>query len=189
MALLLLSVLPNASAKGIEAFEQSYALCVRNIALNGLDNRFTAVHADLRASTPSPHERYDLITGAPPFMPLGSGILPSDPQRAAGRFELRGGVTDYFKKAADHLSQQGRAVILMDGAGEQRALRACEQAGLKPEEVLRVCPRPGTPATYAIITAARETDALRYSNLDIRDATGDAWSQEYAAVRAQLDLP
>ena len=130
-----------------------------------------------------------IITGAPPFMPLGSGILPSDPQRAAGRFELRGGVTEYFEKANQYLSQDGRAVILMDGAGEQRALKACDQAGLKPEEVLRVCPRPGHAATYAIITAARQTNVLRFSTLNIRDATGDDWSQEYAVVRAQLDLP
>ena len=89
---------------GVEAFEQSFKLALRNLRLNGLDHRMTLV--DVGVPHPSMAENRRAITGAPPFMRVGSGVLPKDAQRAAGQFELRGGVDDYFCAAAGMLSEK-----------------------------------------------------------------------------------
>ena len=189
VALLLLSMLPDAQAVGLEAFEQSYALCVRNIALNDIGARFTVLHQDLRIQTPFKPRQFDLITGAPPFMPVGTGVMPSDPQRAAGRFELRGDVNDYFAKADQNLAPSGCVIILMDGMGENRAIKAARTHGLQVRQVIRICPRPKRAPTYVIVIADRGSHRLKDRVVYMRGSEGDAWSDEYQTMRKQLDLP
>lgn len=190
VALLLCRALPAARLVGVEAFAASHALAVRNAALNGLADRFDPRHGDLRDPAVLAGEApFDLVTGAPPFMPPGTGVLPADPQRAAGRFELRGGVEGYCGAAADQLAVEGRAVILMDGASRARTLAAVAGAGLAARRIVEVTPRPGRPATFWIVEAARAPGPLVEERLAMRDTAGEGWSADYAAARAALDLP
>lgn len=194
VALLLCRLLPDCRVVGLEAFAQSHALALRNARLNALADRFAPHLLDLRDSAELLGDRrFELITGAPPFMPLGSGVLPADPQRAAGRFELRGGVEDYCRAAARHLTPAGRAVILMDGNGRRRGEAAMKAAGLGVERVVGVCPRPTRPATYAILIGGHPADIAlgeaSYEAISMRPPVGDGWSAPYRAIRDALDLP
>ena len=157
---------------------------------NDLADRFDPQLADLRVHLPSLAEvGVDLVTGAPPFMPMGSGILPQDPQRAAGRFETRGGVEDYYRAAARYLTPAGVAVVLMDGHGGERNVEAARAAGLSPRQRIEVLPRPGRPATYSICVASRQPGPFEQHHLCLREAVGNEWSTAYTAVRKRLDLP
>lgn len=190
VALLLARRLPAARLVGVEAFEQSHGLAVRNAALNGLSDRFDPRRGDLRDPAPLVGQApFDLITGAPPFMPPGTGVLPSDAQRAAGRFELRGGVEDYARAAARHLAPDGRLVLLMDGRSRARTEAALRDAGLTCRRMTGILPRPGRPATYWIAVGAwHDAGPTRVDGWAMRDAAGDGWSPAYAAARAALDL-
>lgn len=191
IALLLLDSLPAAKVIGIEAHPAHHALAVRNAALNNLSGRYDARLGDLRDPAVLRGEGpFDLICGAPPYQPVGSGIMPKDPGRAAGRFELRGGVEDYAQTAASHLAADGRVVILMNSAGRVRAESAVTQAGLAARRVVAVRPRAGEPPTYWIVESAAETSATAVEEeLCMRLATATEWSPEYKAIRAALDLP
>lgn len=193
VALLMARALPTCAFVGVEAFPQSYALGKRNVALNGLAARIDLRLGDLRDTTLlADQPRFDLVTGAPPFMPLGTGVLPADPQRAAGRFETRGGIESYAAAAARALLPAGRAVLLMDGASAKRALEALIGAQLVLLDWIEVRPRPNRPPTFHVFIAqpgpasesARSTPRL----LSMRDQTGEAWHPEYAALRASLEL-
>lgn len=190
VALLVLDAIAGCAAEGIEAVPESHALALRNARLNGVSDRFTPRLGDLRAADVLPDgSRFDLIAGAPPFMPVGSGVLPADPQRAAGRFELRGGAADYALAAARWLEPHGAFVLLMDGHGRERGGAALERAGLSCRRLVEVAPRPGRPATYWIFVAERATGPLVTERLDMRDSEGPRWSAAYAGVRARLSLP
>lgn len=199
VALLLSVALPDARLVGVEALPESHALALRNIAENGLTDRFEARLGDLRAPAVLAGEApFELITGAPPFMPPGSGLLPRDPQRAAGRFELRGGVEAYVETAARHLARDGACVILMDGAGGDRAARAFSACGLSVHHRLDVVPRPGRAPTYQLVVAGRTApvgNALGAGDpgppavLAMREPLGEAWTPAFSAVRRRLDLP
>lgn len=189
VALLLLDRLPQLSSVGVEALPQSHDLALRNAALNELAERFEPRLGDLRdPAVLADAGPFDLVCGAPPFMPLGSGVLPRDPQRAAGRFELRGGVGDYAAVAARHLAPGGAAVLLMDGRGEGRLRAAVAAAGLSLRRWVRVVPRPGAPAVYCIGVAEATDGPCADVTLAMRDAEGDAWSPAYAVARAALAL-
>gem|GEM_PF-1005442 len=191
---------------GIEAFEESFKLSLKNRQLNALESRFFPTLGDLRAPERWSELRslrlaqlesadpsgFDVITGAPPFMPLGSGVLPQDPQRAAGRFELKGGVEGYLSAVKGCLSKRGFSVILMDGAGEQRALRGATAEGLTVQRVMRVTPRPNRPATYALLwlsASPTEGDLTPpVVELSMRGDEGEAWSDAYLDVRRRLGV-
>ena len=197
VALLLTQLLPTVHVLGVEAFPESHALALRNIEENGVSDRFEARLGDLRdGDVLAGCGPFDLVTGAPPFMPLGSGVLPRDPQRAAGRFEVRGGVEAYVQTGAARLarSPSARLAILMDGAGGARAVRAFASQALAVHRVVAVAPRPDRQPTYRIVVGGWPDEGATASpavqeSLSMRDAVGDGWSAEYLAVRRALDLP
>jgi len=194
VAMLLGVALPEATFIGVEAYPESYALALRNITENRLEARLSVRQGDLRDSAVLAGEApFDLITGAPPFMPVGSGPPPSDHQRAAGRFEMRGGVEAYAETAVRHLAPGGLFVVLMDGAGGARAAAALGAVGLVVRRQVDVRPRPERAPTYQVLVAghraAEGADAPSRETLCMRDAVGDGWSPPFAALRARLDLP
>ncbi|MEE2756714.1 MAG: methyltransferase [Myxococcota bacterium] len=190
VAMLTLSCRSQLSAVGVEVFPQSVDLARRNTRLNGLDARLSIIEADLRH-----HHRFaklgpfDLVTGAPPFMPIGTGLLPHDEQRASGRFELKGGVEDYYIAAAKNITPRGSIIVLMDGAGGARNEAAAEASGLWVHNRLDVAPRPTRPATYSITVARAYPGVRNHTQHTMRDNSGSAWSTWYQTVRRDLDLP
>lgn len=190
VAMLLLQRLPRCRVIGLEALEVSHDLALRNTLLNGLADRWEPRLGDLRdpfvlAGEPS----FDLVAGAPPFMPVGSGVMPGDAQRAAGRFELRGGVREYAEAAARHLAPRGRVVLLMDGIERSRARaeQALAASGLFPRAIVVVRPRPDRHPIYWILEASIEPGPMTEESLCMRSAGGNRFSPEYEAIRRDMD--
>ncbi len=189
VALLLARRLPGAEIWGVEAEEASWRLAVRNAVRNGLAERCHPLLGDLRdVSVLRGLGPFDLVCGAPPFMPLGTGILPGDRTRAAGRFEIRGGVEAYAETAARNMSPAGTVVLLLPGDARGRAVAALAGCGLFVQRALAVHPRPGRPPTYWIFTAAAAPSSLAEERLCMRDELGDGWSADYRQIRRELDL-
>jgi tRNA1(Val) A37 N6-methylase TrmN6 len=186
VVLMLAGALPAARFLAIEVQPRSVELCRRNVAENELNDRIEVCEGDFREAALV--AQADLVTGSPPFVPLGSGTLPRDPQRAAGRFELRGGVEDYARSAARAMAPQGVLVLLMDGASEIRTRGAIRAAGLHVRRVTRVLPREGAAPRFLLWEAARAEAELQERELAVRDARG-AWTIDFLAIRRRLDLP
>jgi tRNA1Val (adenine37-N6)-methyltransferase len=190
VAMLLLQRLPQCRVIGLEALEVSHDLAVRNAMRNGLAGRWEPRLGDLRdPAVLSGEPPFDLITGAPPFMPIGSGVMPGDIQRAAGRFELRGGVGQYAEAAARHLAPRGKFVLLMDGLDQsrERAERALAASGLFPRGIVAVHPRPARNPIYWILEASFEPGRAAGESLCIRLEADDYFSPEYQAIRLEMD--
>ncbi len=188
--MLLLQRLPLCRVIGVDALEVNHDLAVRNAVLNDLTERWQPRHGDLRdPSLLAGEPWFDLVTGAPPFMPVGSGIMPGNPERAAGRFEIRGGVADYAEAAARHLAPGGRVVFLMDGQAKSRvrAEQALAASKLFPHVIVAVHPRPSRAPVYWIIEAAFQAGPDVVESICMRAETGDHFSAEYQAIRLEMD--
>lgn len=207
VTLWLSSLLHYAYFFGIEAYQESYLLSLKNRQLNDLDTRFFPLLGDLRSpqmwkaldrlrieqAAGQSKDGFDIIVGAPPFMPVGSGILPKDVQRACGRFELKGGVEDYLKATKACLSISGFAVILMDGANEARAMKAGEREGLSLVRCVRIIPRPDRAPTYTILCFTRDQATKSFlpkkiEEIAMRNSKGDEWSKAYQMMRCKLGI-
>ena len=167
--------LPRARIWGIEALPMSAHLARQNLALNHLDARVTVLDGDLRDVTTSwPHERCDLVTGTPPYLPEGTALASPDPQRAAARIELRGGVEDYLLAGAKVLADAGVLVVCADGRKPERVVAGAQAAGLHPHRRRDVWPSTTAPhPLFAVWTLARQPAEMHHDNLTIRGEDGE----------------
>ena len=183
---------PTATLRMIEAQAVSHALAKKSIAYNGLGHRIDAVHGDLRAlaATPAGQLGYDAITGSPPYIPVGKGVLSPHPQRAACRMELRGDVFDYAAAAARALAPEG-SLCLCHAAEDPRPERALSAAGLQLWQRVDVFFRRGRKPTIALFAAGLGPPPAGLSVapvMEIRDEAGELTPQ-YLKVRAQMGGP
>ncbi|MBD90597.1 MAG: hypothetical protein CL940_09680 [Deltaproteobacteria bacterium] len=190
VSLILADQLPDLHITAVEAQVISYELLERNVRENLLTDRYELHCGDLRRLRFEP-ESFDLVFGTPPFMPMGSGTLPQDAQRAAARFEMRGGIEAYCEAAAQALREGGGCAILMDAARPERYEAALKSAGLTLEVVTAVLPMAQRAPTYLIYLARRaptsQTPVVRES-LEVR-VSPDQLTREYEAIRFSFDLP
>lgn len=142
---------PRASLVGIEAQLESHALAQRNVARNGLVARTRLIHGDLRDSWELAGEApFDLVTGTPPYFPPGTGTQSGDAQRAAARFELRGGIEAYLA-AAVAASRPGARIVMCVAAS--CLARTHLSAEMQPMRLLRrvsVIPREGCTPLFHV---------------------------------------
>ena len=178
--------LPAARGFGIEAQDVSMDLARRNVHENGLGDRVSLLHGDLREVTRDwAHGPCSLVTGTPPYLPLGTASASPDPQRAAARIELRGGVEDYLAAAARVLSPDGVVVLCSDGRAPERVLRGAAAAGLIPVRRLDVVPKAGRSPLFSVWTCARAArGALEHAALIMRDEHGERTEASQAMRRA-----
>ncbi len=140
----------------VEAQEISYRLLQTNIEANGLRPRVTCSHGDLRELALK--RNFPLITGSPPYFPLGSGVIPQDSQKAHARFELRGDVSDYARAAVAHLGRGGWFVLCFPTPQNQRALDGIVAAGLKVVRQREVIPRETLPPLFTLFACQHAAD-------------------------------
>lgn len=178
--------LPAARCFGIEAQDVSIELARRNVHDNGLGERVRLFHGDLREVTRDwPHGPCALVTGTPPYLPLGTASASPDPQRAAARIELRGGVEDYLAAASRVLSPEGVVVVCSDGRAPERVLRGAAAAGLAPVRRLDIVPKAGRTPLFSVWTCAwTARGALDHAELIMRDERGERTEESQAMRRA-----
>ncbi|HEX7478802.1 MAG TPA: methyltransferase domain-containing protein [Polyangiales bacterium] len=160
--------LPQARLFGVEAQPIAYDLATANIARNGLQERVSVQQGDLRdhalidglVARASGGEGFDLVTGTPPYMPVGTATASRDSQRAHARLELRGGVPEYLQAAARALAPSGLAVVCAQAGAEGRIAAAVAQLGLCWLARLDVIPMAGRKGRlFAIHCFARPAGA------------------------------
>ena len=181
---------PTTQMTGIEAQEISVGLARRTVAWNGLSERVRIVHGDIRDDVMLPTDaRFDLVTGSPPYIEPGRGVLSPHPQKAACRHELRGSVFDYCAAARRWMAPGARFCFVM-AAADPRTEAAPVAADLTVVERWDYVFREGRDPHIATLVCARSEDVpadtpRRTGQLVIRDATG-RWTPEYEAFRLEI---
>ena len=168
----------------VEVQAVSHALACRTVTYNDLGGRVTLHHQDLRAW---PGGAFDLVTGSPPYLPVGRGVQPQHPQKAAARFELHGDVFDYCQAAARSLAAQG-IFCFCHATDDPRPEDAIRQTGLTLVRRQEVYFRASLPPRMALFTCAWEGTRMDPPPLVIRDMEG-RWTAEYLALRAEMGAP
>lgn len=177
---------PEASLVMVEAQEVSHRLARRTVAVNGLEGRVEPRWGDIRDPGTLPEGRvYDLVTGSPPYVPLGKGHVSPHPQRAACRMELRGTIADYALAAARTVRPGGWFVACFAGT-DPRAEAGIAAAGLHLRRRRDVRFRAHLAPTITLLAATPEPgDRVDEAPLVIRDHTGE-WTDAYLAIRAEM---
>jgi tRNA1(Val) A37 N6-methylase TrmN6 len=191
--------LPGARFVTIEAQAESVALARKSVRHNGLEDRYEIRRGDFREpGVLRVDEKFDLITGSPPYFPQGAGVESEHPQKLACRFELRGTVADYCSTAARHLAAGGffACVFPHEPAQLARVETGAREAGLVIVRKRPVVFREGDPALVGLFGLMRAEDLPDWMrgrtwtepDLVIRTRDGKI-HPEYSAVKLAIGFP
>ena len=89
----------------IEVQQEYASLTERNVRLNGLEDKITAIHSDIRDYTPE--AEFDIIYTNPPYMKTDSGKKNAEDKKNIARHEVCGDIYDFCKSARKMLKFGG----------------------------------------------------------------------------------
>lgn len=188
--------LPGAQLVTVEAQDISWKLAQKSARYNGVTDRFDQRLGDLRdPSMFREDERFDLVTGSPPYFPPGTASEADHPQAIPARVEMRGTVADYATTAARILAPGGMFCFVFPWNQRDRADAAVRDAGLRLIRRRDVVFLEGKDPMISLFLAARDQDLSPLSParpwieppLLVRNRDGSV-SDEYAAVRLSFGL-
>ena len=176
-------------ALGIEAQQQSVAMAQASIARLPSSENIEVQQGDFREVISGSNESsFDLVTGSPPYFPVGSGVMSQDYQRSACRFELRGGVEAYCQAAEQAMADEGKLVLVYQTESDARVLRAATEVGLHLQQRADVLMREDREKPFlSVYQFGREPSRVQTMGFAIRDEQG-AITPEYRAIRSEIGL-
>ena len=174
--------LPGARFVTVEAQAESVALAKKSARYNGLTERYEIRTGDFREpGVLGDDERFDLITGSPPYFPLDAGIKSEHPQKVACRFEVRGTIADYCAVAAKHLTPGGffASVFQIEPLPQlARVQAAAKAAGLSIVRQRPVVFREGEPPLIGLFGMMRAEDLPEWFR-------GQTWTEPPLIIRTR----
>ena len=183
---------PEAECTGIEAQEISAGMAARSVAWNGIERRCSVRHGDLRdVASHAGLGGADLVTGTPPYLPVGSGQESQRVQCGPCRFEHRGGIEDYCVTAAGLLAPGAPFVACAAGFQRARVYAAADAAGLAVTRWMDVLPKPGKPPLFCVFAMSHRELAgpmVEETPLLLRGADG-RFTVEHDLMRHELGIP
>ena len=153
---------PGARVHTVEAQDISARLARKSVAYNGLADRYTIHEGDLRdnplAVIVAQGGPFDLVTGSPPYWPLGSRVEAQHPQAIPARLEVRGTIADYALAAAKLLAPGGLFACVFPLDQIERAEAAYREADLTLLHVQDVIFKEGEPYGLRFYGGSRRAD-------------------------------
>lgn len=189
--------LPDAHFVTVEAQEESVRLAHKSARYNGIEDRYEIRLGDMRdPEILREDEKFDLVTGSPPYWPLEDGLQSEHPQKIACRFEVRGDIADYCEVASRHLANGGVFACVFPANQLERAEKAAGEHHLTIVRRKRVFFRQGAPASldlFAMTLDAHLPEEFRQQTwveepLYVRDAEG-AVHPMYSAIKMSFGFP
>jgi tRNA1Val (adenine37-N6)-methyltransferase len=176
-------------ALGIEAQQQSAAMAAATIARLPDAGEIDLKQGDFRElDVAGVHHSFDLVTGSPPYFPVGTGTMSADYQRSACRFELRGGVEAYCEAAERAMTPEARFVLVFQTQWDERVLQAAGAVSLELQQRVDVKMRVDNDQPFlSVYEFARTPTELQVQSFAVRDEEG-AITPEYRAIRTELGL-
>lgn len=154
---ILLSARTNAAIEGIEIQERLADMARRSVELNGLKERITIHHGDLR-DLPSKvgHNQYDAITVNPPYIPLQTGDQKLNPHQAAARHELHGTLEEIIQNAMWLVRPGGKVSMVHKPQRLGEIITLLRKYRLEPKTIRFVHPKLHLEANMVLIEALRD---------------------------------
>ncbi|MDA8432863.1 MAG: tRNA1(Val) (adenine(37)-N6)-methyltransferase [Nitrospiraceae bacterium] len=136
IGLLLAKKYPDATVLLAELQESLYRLVEKNIRINGLEERVSALLADINdIGSACPAASCDLVVSNPPFRKPLSGRLSLGQERAVARHELRLRLPALAKAASHLLRAKGRFCMIFHPERLVEVIDALREVKLEPKRI------------------------------------------------------
>ena len=156
LGLLLLQRQPDLTVLGIEIQAEAVRLAEKVAAENGLADRLTFLHRDLRTVRQAlPTGSFDLVISNPPYYPPRSGRMVETDALRTARSEVDCSPEDLCSAAAYLLRWGGSFCLVHKPERLTDLLCALRSAALEPKRLRFVCHRSDAAPSLVLIEARR----------------------------------
>ncbi|CAG7656279.1 tRNA1(Val) (adenine(37)-N6)-methyltransferase [Paenibacillus allorhizosphaerae] len=154
---LLLTTRTKAHITCVEIQERLADMAHRNVRLNGLEERITVVHGDLRdAVRDLGNGVFDVVTINPPYLPVPSGEQNENLHVAAARHEVFCTLDDVVRVSSRLVRSGGRVAMVHRPSRLVEIFAAMREHRLEPKRIRFVHPRADSEANMVLIEALRD---------------------------------
>ncbi len=141
---------------GIEIQPTGAELAKRNVVLNGLENDFEMVQADVKdAVSIFGASVFNVVTANPPYMNENHGIVNPDSAKAIARHELLCTLEDVVKAASDCLKVKGHFYMVHRPQRLVQIFEEMRRYKLEPKRMRLVHPYADANANMVLIEAVK----------------------------------
>lgn len=155
---LLMSARSQCPIDAVEIQDRLYDMAVRNMTLNGLNERITVHHGDVKEAVQFlGYGRYDMVTCNPPYMPVTSdaSFLNKRDHVAIARHEIMLTLEEMIE-ASSRLVRPGGKVAYVHRSGRlAEIMDQMRKYDLEPKRLRIVYPKPGAEANMVLIEGIR----------------------------------
>ncbi len=141
---------------GLELQEAAAELARENFALNGAEERLSAVCGDLKeASALFGKASFDVVITNPPYQEVGRGVVNPDGAKSLARHEVACTLEDVLREARAVLKLHGRFYIVHRPKRLAEILSGMQAAGIAPRTLRFVHSRAEKQASLVLISGFR----------------------------------
>ncbi len=157
VSLIIAHRMPHVALYGIELQTELFELAVRNVALNGFEERITIRRGDLKEPENSfPASCADWVVCNPPYGRSSSGRYNSADEKALARHEIAASLPDIVKATRYFLKPHGRAAFIYPARRAAALISTMRQMRLEPKRLQIVYSRPGSKGAFVLIEAIKD---------------------------------
>ena len=168
----------------VELQESLYGLALKNIEINGLNNRVNAVLADIKhLKSDFSAMTYDLVVSNPPFRKPTTGKLSVGLERSIARHELTLNFVDLAEAASHLLKAKGRFFMIYHPERLLEAVDALRLCRLEPKRIRFVHNDAGAESKIVLIEAVKEAKpGIKVENPLFLYTTDGSYTEEVSVM-------
>ena len=128
---------------GVEIQRDSYERGLRNVFLNGLENRIRLIHGDVKQLVKEKlvaRHSFDAVLTNPPYIKGGGGLKNKEDAKTIARHETTAGLADFIGEAGLLLKDRGDFYMVHRPNRLVDIAALCRQHKLEPKELRLVSP-------------------------------------------------
>lgn len=169
---------------GVEVQPELVACARRNVELNSMERRVEIVQGDVRSLDGDvlSSGRFDVVVSNPPYRVPGRGRVAPDPERAACRHELYGGLRDFLRAAALLLRGKGRLYMVYLAERLPELLSEMRRLHLEPKRMRLVHSRETAEARLVLVEARKDGRPGMQVDAPLIIYAGDKYTAEVTSI-------
>lgn len=190
LSILMADAQPGASFDAVEWQADLCDMAARSIAGNGLSERISVRHMDVRhAPRMLGHSGHSLVVANPPYHPKGTAPMSADPAHRLARNEGESTLKDFVECAARLLKNGGRAAFVYPAPRAFDLMSTLRSYRLEPKRVRLVMERPGAKPRLLLLDAVKGAGSMLdwQPPLILRDEAGTPTAEYRRIYQLALD--
>ncbi len=157
IALLLAWKTKARSITGVEIERAAIDAASRNVEANGLNERVRLINADYRDLPATfPEGSFSAVVSNPPYTKTGTGRVSPDKERAVGRSEVMGGLSDLLKVSRHLAGTSGKIFYVFPASRLSEMMEEASLIGLNVRRLRFLRSAPGKKASLFLVELGGE---------------------------------